>query len=53
VGDNYETEVSMQGVIGEANGRDVIITGTADVLAITDEEIFVIDWKFGRESGQD
>ena len=52
VGEDYETEIPMRATLGEVNGKPLVITGTADVLVITPDDIFVIDWKFGREVGK-
>ena len=52
VGEDYQTEIPMSAQLGEVDGKPFIITGTADVLVITPTDIFVIDWKFGREAGK-
>ena len=53
-----ETEKKMECKLGtvklEATGEivDVCLTGHADIVAATGADLFVWDWKFGRETGK-
>ncbi|MAH47730.1 hypothetical protein CMI37_18055 [Candidatus Pacearchaeota archaeon] len=55
MGDNVETEVAMQAKLGvvEIDGEEheVWLTGHADVVARTSQDLMVWDWKFGRAPG--
>ena len=55
MGNNFETEVAMEARLGtvdiDGEGFEVILTGHADIIAQTKNDLIVWDWKFGRLAG--
>lgn len=52
------TESGASAILGDVdlketgNTKEVVLTGTCDLLIKTNRSLYVYDWKFGRESGK-